>query len=500
MAAKKLGYSCLSREELVEAAIKEGIRVGKLEEAMLKTRAFGERLAIEREHYLAFCTAYLCDRAMEGKLVYHGRTGHLLLPGVSHVLRARVVSDQEHRIQAVMNKMGLERSKARKYVEDVDEDRRRWTKSMYGVSAEEVVNYDIIVNLEQMSLENAASALVGIAQLPDFQMTPASKKTMLDLRLGAKARLALARDDRTCGATFKVRADSGVVTVSYVPQDAKLAEFIPDVLRPVPGISEARITMAMTNILWIQQEYQPHSETYDKVVEIATKWNAAVELMRLAPEAEYTAAQPGLLAESMSEVVSGSRDAYDGGIEDDTAELPDDNGGLKPTLDELARIGRSGGGRAVYGDQHQLVEMLGRHVPYTLVVVGDVFLSKGAAAKLRATRDLRGFLSDRIKAPVVTADELKSQYLLGKRDVVRTAVFIGLTFGIYYLLFTNQDLVLEFLSNSGWYADAIEGTLLARYGWMSKIVVSAAVFLTIPIVAYAYGSVTSAILKWIKME
>ncbi|MGD2153567.1 MAG: cytidylate kinase-like family protein, partial [Gemmatimonadales bacterium] len=142
LTAKKLGYACLSREELVEAAIKEGIRVGKLEEAMLKTRAFGERLAIEREHYLAFCTSYLCDRAMEGRLVYHGRTGHLLLPGVSHVLRVRVVSDQEHRIQAVMDKMGLERSKARKYVEDVDEDRRRWTKSMYGVSAEEVVNYD----------------------------------------------------------------------------------------------------------------------------------------------------------------------------------------------------------------------------------------------------------------------------------------------------------------------------------------------------------------------
>jgi hypothetical protein len=351
-----------------------------------------------------------------------------------------------------------------------------------------------------MSLENAASALVGIAQLPDFQMTPASKKTMLDLRLGAKARLALARDDRTSGATFKVRADSGVVTVSYVPQDAKLAEFIPDVLRPVEGISEARITMAMTNILWIQEEYQPHSETYDKVVEIATKWNAAVELMRLAPAGEGTAAGPEALAESVSEVTSGGRAAYDGGIEDDTAELPDEDGGLKPTLDELARMGRSGGGRSVYGDQHQLVDLLGRHVPYTLVVVGNVFLSKGHAAKLRATRDLRSFLSDRIKAPVVTADELKSQYLLGKRDAVRTAVFIGLTFAIYYLLFTNQEYVLEFLSHSGWYADAIEGTFLGRFGWLSKIVVSAAVFLLIPIVAYAYGSVTSAILKWIKME
>ena len=56
LAAKKLDYACLSREELIEAATKEGIQVGKLEMAMVKPRAFSERLAIEREHYLAFCT------------------------------------------------------------------------------------------------------------------------------------------------------------------------------------------------------------------------------------------------------------------------------------------------------------------------------------------------------------------------------------------------------------------------------------------------------------
>lgn len=500
LAAKKLGYGCLSREELVEAAIEEGIQVGKLEMTMLKPHAFSERLAIQKEHYLAFSTAYLCDRAIEGKLVYHGRTGHLLLPGVSHVLRVRVVSDPEHRIRAVMNKMGMERSKARRYIEEVDEDRKRWAKSMYGVSLEEMVNYDVIVNLEQMSLENAASALIGIAQLPDFQMTPASKKSMLDLQLGAKVRLALARDERTCQAALKVRADDGIVTVSYVPQDAKLAEFIPEVLRPLPGISEARITMAMTNILWIQEAYRPHSETYDKVVEIATKWNAAVELLRLAPEQESPPTQAELLTESSSGVASLERDVYDGGIEDDTAEMPGDNGGLRPTLDELARIGRSGGGREAHSDQHGLVEVLDRNVPYTLVVIGDVFLSKGHAAKLRATRDLRSFLSDRIRVPVVTADELGSQYLFGRRDVVRTAVFIALAFAVYWLVFTHQAPILEFLANSGWYADAVRNTFLAEYSWLPKIIVSAVVFSVIPVVAYLYGNVTSSILKLMKIE
>ena len=499
LAAKKLGYACLSREELIEAAIDEGIQVGKLEMAMLKPQAFTERLAVDKEHYLAFCRAHLCERATGGKLVYHGRTGHLLLPGVSHVLRVRVVSDLEDRIRAVQNRMGLERKKALRYVEDVDADRQRWVKSMYGVSLEEVTNYDIIVNLEQMSLGNAASALTGIAQLPDFQMTPASKRAMLDLQLGANARLALARDERTCKATFKVRADGGVVTVSYLPQDVRLAEAITKVIGPLSGVSEARITMATTNILWIQQEYQPHSETYENVVEIATKWNAAVQLVRLVPEQENLLERDEALVELRTEMASHDHE-YNGGIEDDTPETTGDDGGLKSTLDELARIGKSGGGRTVYGDQHPLLDALDRQVRYALVVVGDVFLSKGHAAKLRATCDLQAFLSDSIKAPTVTAAELGQQYLFGKRDLLRATVFLAAVVVIYLLVFMHQEPILAFLANSGWYAEAVENTFLARSSWMPKVVVSACVFLLVPVVAYLYGSVTSAVLKLIRME
>jgi cytidylate kinase len=498
--ARDLGCGYLSREELIEAAVSDGIQVGKLEMAMIKPRAFSERLAAEKEHYLAFCTAHLCKHALEGSVVYHGRTGHLLLPGVRHVLRVRVVSDEENRVRAVMDEMRIERKKASRYIQAVDDDRRRWAQSMYGVSLDEMINYDIIVNVEQMGVGNAASVLVGTAQLPNFQLTPSSITAMQDLRLGAEARLALARDERTARATFKVRADAGVVTVTYLPHDAGLAEFIPDILRPVAGIHEARITMAVTNILWIQHAYQPHTETYDRVVEIATKWNAAVELVRLAPEQAGASAPVGVAPESASETAMASMHEYNGGIEDDSAEDAGDDGGLKVTLDELARIGRSGGGRAVYGGQHQLIDSLDRNVRYTLTVVGDVFPSKEHAAKLRATRDLGSVLGDRLKAPVVTAEELSSEYLFGKRDLTRTIVFLALCVLMYWLVFTHQEQVLAFLAHAGWYADATEGTFLARFEWMRKVVVSAVVFLSIPIVAYSYGSVTSAVLKWIKMD
>jgi cytidylate kinase len=515
--SEKMGYPCLCREDLIEAAIQEGIQVGKLEMAMVKPRGFTERLARERDHYLSFSRAFLCEQALKGNVIYYGRTGHLLLPGISHVLRVRVVWDMEHRIQAIMQKMGLEREKALRYVQEVDEDRARWVRAMYGIAVEEAINYDVTVNLQQLTVTNASSALVSVAQLPDFQMTPASEKALRDLHLGATARLALARDRRTHSAALKVRADAGVVTVSYRPQDNAVAKFIPPVLEPLEGVKDLRITMATANLLWIQEEFQPESELFGKVVEIATKWNAAVELLRLAPEGETptesdeSTAQAGFPADTISETgpravpdtgapVDVSPPEYDGGIETDEEEEALQDGGLQTTLDKLAEVGRSGGGRSVFGNRQRLVDSLDRTFPYTLVVVGDLFLSKGHAARQRAIRDLRGFLEDRIRAPIVTADEIGSQYLFGKRDVLRAGFFLLVTIAVFVLVLTNQDLVLAFLANTGWYAEAAGRSALGRFEWLPKLVVSAALFLFIPVVAYSYGRVASTFLKLIKME
>jgi cytidylate kinase len=486
--AEKLDYKCLSREELIDAATNEGIQVGKLEMAMVKPGSFTERLALEREHYLAFVTAYLCDHAMEANLVYHGRTGHMLLPGVSHVLRVRAVADEEYRINAAVQRLGVDRDKARRYLSDVENDIRRWVHTLYGISWEDAAHYDIVVNLSQMNPGNAAAALVNVAQLSDFQMTPASRRAMLNLRLAAKTRMLLARDERTWKADFKVRADNGVVTVSYLPQDAKLADAIPTVLKPLEGIKDILTTMATTNILWIQEAFDPASETFREVVEIAAKWQAAVQLIRLDSEGAGRAERSEAgVPDRQSETAAASEPrVYNGGIEDDIdeTELCED-GGLSKTVQELARLGRSGGGRVVCGGRQDLVNALERNVPYTLIVIGDVFLSRAHAARLRLARELRGFMNEHIKAPAVTADELKSQYLFGKRDLFRLFGFAALVLVIYLLVFTHQEAVLTFLV----------GTV-----WKAKVLAALAVFLFVPLVAYLYGNVAKSFLKLIKME
>ena len=86
------------------------------------------------------------------------------------------------------------------------------------------------------------------------------------------------------------------------------------------------------------------------------------------------------------------------------------------TEEELVDIGRFGGRHTVCGGYDQILERVQGSGRYTLVVIGDMFMSKGHSARTRQTRELALNIRDRLKAPVITADELKSQLLFGKRQ------------------------------------------------------------------------------------
>ena len=483
--AHKLGYKSVNREDLLEKAIKEGIQVSKLETATIKPQMFSERLALEREYYRAFTTAFLGGLNTENGMVYNGRSGHLLFFGIDHVLKVRIVEDETAKVKEVMQQLGIDSKKARRYLKDVEADRSKWARAMYGVSLEDATHYDVMLNLGHMSVENAAAALAAVAQLPDFHVTPASKRSMEDLVLGANARVLLARDERTFRANVKVRADRGIVTVTYLPQDAGIAKIIPEVLAPLPGVRELSVTMATTNILWIEEAFETTTEIYHQVVEIASKWNAAIELLQFVPQdienqEEFLSVNESPLLSQRSDFV---RECA-GGIEEEGEVVCEDKG-FQTTKETLSRLGCFGGGRRIVGGAAQVVKSIDRTVPYSLIVIGNMFLTKGHSAQIRMTRQLQGYLSDQINAPVVNAEDLKSQYLFGRNDLLKLFGCLGLFSLTIFLIFTYQEPVLK---------------LLAGVKFEAKALAAVAVFLFVPTMAYLYGTVARSLMKLIRME
>jgi hypothetical protein len=370
----------------------------------------------------------------------------------------------------------------------VSEDIEKWFHFMYGVDPKERGQYDLVLNIENMSLENAASLLCSMSELPDFKPTPASSALQKDLDLAARARLRLALDQRTADADLGIRADNGVLTVKYMPRQESIVEHISRVLLGLEGCREITCTMAETNILWIQEAFDPGSGTFDQVNHVAQRWGAAVELLRVVPPGtpgcEEGFCSPGLASPSAQEAVQRLKDH--GGVEDDVVGGLKEDAGLSLTLEKLVSLGRSGGGHTVIGGQDRILEALRSNGKQALVVIGDMFLDKDHLVRTRQTRELALAIQERAKAPVITTGELKARYLFGKRQAIKLVSFALLSVVIYLLVFTHQGPILDFLA----------GDLHRKLNWLSPI----AVVLFIPAFAYLYGTVTGLVLKLIDID
>src|SRR5919109_2398640 len=122
--AARLGWPCLSNEVIVEAARRYNVPEPELVRTFEKAPTFWEKLTASRRVYLTFVQAAMCEHAERGNLVYHGHAGHALLPGISHVLKVRLVAPLAYRISAVMERnSGLDRRGAVRYINQVDEER-----------------------------------------------------------------------------------------------------------------------------------------------------------------------------------------------------------------------------------------------------------------------------------------------------------------------------------------------------------------------------------------
>jgi cytidylate kinase len=235
--AERLGYQCLSREaNLGVAAKRYGVPTEQLAETMERRPSFWDRVIGERAAYLTFVRAALCEQACEGRLVYHGYLGHLLLPDISHVIGVRVIADQEFRIQAAMEQQHLDRKGAHAHVERVDRERREWTRFLFGVDWDDPQLYALVLNLSRVSLETACETVARLTEQAEFQPTAASTKAMRDLTLQSRVSAALAMDFRTMDAHLKVTADDGIVTITGSTRWSEVADAVPTVVRQIEGV------------------------------------------------------------------------------------------------------------------------------------------------------------------------------------------------------------------------------------------------------------------------
>lgn len=235
-----LGYDCIGREALLEASIEYDVPEVKLGRAIYDAPSILDRFTGGKERYVAYIQSALTSRVRKDNVVYHGLAGQFLLPGISHVLKVRIIAPLEYRIGVVMERDNVSKLKATSILRKSDEERYRWSRQLFLIDQRDSSLYDLVLNIDKCTVEDAAELICHAVGFKGFQTTPESQKAMDDLYLASEVKARLV----DVVPEAEVSSDDGKVTVKTVGQgvqEGNVDREIRRIAENVPEVKEVRI-------------------------------------------------------------------------------------------------------------------------------------------------------------------------------------------------------------------------------------------------------------------
>ena len=236
--ASLLNYRSVAREVLIEASKRHGVPEAKYTEVLEGEGHWWERWRESMRLYRITLQAAMCEVAEEGNLVYYGRAGQQLLPGIPHVLKVLIVAPVEYRIELVRSQQGMDRENARQYLRELDRVRTRRFHAVFNDEWQDPVGHDLVINSGRFGSDVSAQLIADTVRRPEFQPTPGSLKAFQDLATTARVQAALITAPKTRNVVLNVSSSEGKVTISGILADPDLEKEIVRIAKSVAGVLE----------------------------------------------------------------------------------------------------------------------------------------------------------------------------------------------------------------------------------------------------------------------
>lgn len=213
--AAALGYECISKEVLLEAAQSFNVSETRLSSSIHDAPGILERImhSQERQHYLDCIQTALLEHVKNDNVVYHGMAGHLFLSGIRHVIKIRVIAQMEDRVALVRKMRNISPEEAVTLIAAEDHQREEWYHTVYKKDMSDPSLYDMVLSIGRLTIEDASELICAAAGRDSFKATAQSREALNDLALARHVRTVLAE---LCEADVTV--SGGIVTVKVKGQ------------------------------------------------------------------------------------------------------------------------------------------------------------------------------------------------------------------------------------------------------------------------------------------
>jgi len=244
--AVRLGYSSLTNREVVDAcAVKYNIMPDELVAKLEEVPGLWQRLTMTHNRYLTYLQASAIEAVKRDNVIYHGLAGQLFLAGIPHVLKIRLETPLDGRVETVMRRFDKDRDAALKYILEADERRSRWVKLLYGETWQDPSLYDMSFSLHNMSMDSIIEIVCLTLQRDEYLSTEASQKRLQNLSLECEVKAALASDDHLWKQHITVMAVGDIVTLRGSVKNEKMRDAAVAIASQVKGVSRCVSTMSV---------------------------------------------------------------------------------------------------------------------------------------------------------------------------------------------------------------------------------------------------------------
>jgi len=198
---KKLGYECIDKKILFESSEQFHVPEEELSRALREEPSLFNRFTCGRQKYLSYIKYSLLSHLQKDNVIYHGIAGQYFLKNVPHALKVRIVSNLKDRVAEVIKVKGISELKARQLLKKDDEKSRKWSLHQFGMDTEDLKNYDLVVHLDEVTVEGAVDIIADASMRPCFQRTSKSKEIYNNLLNSARIQSFLIKKFPAVGVT-----------------------------------------------------------------------------------------------------------------------------------------------------------------------------------------------------------------------------------------------------------------------------------------------------------
>ena len=240
--AERLGYRYVDREMISQAALKYGVVEDKLTQLDETKPSLFERFDVETRQYITVLQSALLDVAEQDHVVINSRGGQILLRGIAHVLRVRVIAPFDLRVKRVIAKMAGQMAESvdvrttAEMVRRSDQEKFGRMRYLYDVDWGDPALYDLVINTEKLTVDAAVEVIAGLVRRPQLQASEESRQAVRDRALASRVRAALAAHPETRKYRINVEAARGVIRLEGTAALEKATE----VARSVAGVEDVK--------------------------------------------------------------------------------------------------------------------------------------------------------------------------------------------------------------------------------------------------------------------